>query len=151
MNHWLEDTQALTLKGQINLPYTWWVGEVGSRFLAALRDEKKILGSRCPSCGTVYVPPRRNCGRCFVDIEACLELSDEGIVTSYTIVRFSHELQPANPPYAYAVIKLDESDVGLVHIIKENLESLGIGARVKAVFNQQRTGAILDIDSFRLV
>ncbi|MEW6529969.1 MAG: Zn-ribbon domain-containing OB-fold protein [Thermodesulfobacteriota bacterium] len=151
MKDWLTDTEALTLKGQINLPYTWWVGDVGSRFLIALRDEKKILGNRCPSCNTVYVPPRRNCGRCFVDINEWLELSDEGVVSSYTIVRFSHELQPLEPPYAYAIIKLDGCDVGLVHVIKENLESLKNGARVKAVFKEDRTGKILDIDSFRLI
>lgn len=151
MKDWLEQTEALTLKGQINLPYTWWVGEVGSRFLMALRDEKKILGTRCPSCNTVYVPPRKNCGRCFVDIDEWTELSDEGVVTAHTIVRADNPLQPVEPPYAYVTIRLDGCDVGLVHIIKEDLERLRNGVRVKAVFRDDRTGQILDIDSFRLL
>lgn len=151
MNDWLATTEGLTLKGQINLPYTWWVGEVGSEFLAALRDKGKILGNRCAACNTVYVPPRKNCGRCFVDMDGCFELGDEGVVIAHTIVRHSHELQPTDPPYAYAVIKLDGCDVGMVHIIKERLDSLRNGVRVKAVFKEDRKGEILDIDSFRFI
>ena len=59
METWLEEVEPLTLKGQIAVPYTWWVGETGSRFLASLRDEGKILGNRCDQCNTVYVPPRK--------------------------------------------------------------------------------------------
>jgi len=67
MAEWLKDVEPLTLKGQMAVPYTWWVGETGSRFLISLRDNQKILGTRCKACGTVYVPPRKNCGRCFFD------------------------------------------------------------------------------------
>jgi len=151
MTDWLQETEDLTLKGRIAVPYTWWVGEVGSRFLIALRDEGKILGNRCPECQTVYVPPRRNCGRCFVDIDEWVELPDEGVVTAHTIVRYEYELQPARPPFAYAVIKLDGADVGLAHLVKKDLERLKNGARVKAVFKEDRSGHILDIDSFRLL
>ena len=151
MKEWLEQTQDLTLKGQIAVPYTWWVGETGSRFLLALRDERKILGNRCPECGRVFVPPRKNCGQCYVDMDDWVELADEGVVTAHTIVRFAYELQPAEPPFAYAVIKLDGADVGLVHLIKDGLELLKNGCRVKAVFREQRAGHILDIDSFRII
>lgn len=41
----LNQVEPLTLEGQIAVPYTWWVGEVGSRFLIALRDEAKIIGN----------------------------------------------------------------------------------------------------------
>lgn len=148
---WLKDVEGLTLKGQIAVPYTWWVGEVGSRFLVALRDEKKILGNRCSQCGTVYVPPRKNCGRCFTDIDEWVELGNEGVVTAHTIVRFQYPLQPANPPFAYALIKLDGTDVGFIHMIKENLDNLKNGVRVKALFKEDRTGHILDIDSFQII
>lgn len=151
MAAWLEGVEGLTLKGQIRVPYTWWVGEVGSRFLMALRDECKILGNRCKVCNTVYVPPRKNCGRCFVNIDAWVELGREGVVTAHTIVRFEYPLQPVKPPFAYAVIKLDGADVGLVHIVKKDLERLRNGVRVRAVFKEQRTGHILDIDSFQIV
>ena len=151
MAAWLEDVAALTFKGQISVPYTWWVGEVGSRFLIALRDEEKILGTRCKGCNKVYVPPRKNCGKCFVDMDEWVELGREGVVTAHTIVRFEYPLQPVRPPFAYAIIKLDGADVGLVHLIKEDLDALKNGVRVRAVFKEERTGHILDIDSFQIV
>lgn len=153
MTDWRQDTRGLVLEGQIKMPYTWSVGEVGSRFLVALRDEGKILGNRCPACGTVYVPPRKNCGRCFVDIssDGWLELGTEGTITAFTIVHEAHALQPAEPPFAYAIVQLDGADVGFVHLVKEGLEHLAAGARVRARFAPQRSGRILDIDCFEIV
>ena len=151
MKEWIEQTEALTFKGRIAVPYTWWVGETGSRFLISLRDDKKFLGNRCADCGTVFVPPRKTCGRCFREIDDWVELGDEGQVTAHTIVRFAYEMQPADPPFAYAVIRLDGADVGLVHLIREGLDRLKNGCRVKAVFKENRKGHILDIDSFRII
>lgn len=154
MENWLDSVTPLTLEGQIAVPYTWWVGETGSRFLIALRDEGKILGNRCPSCGTVYVPSRKNCGRCYVDTDvAWVTLGSEGTVRSHTIVRFSFPLQPAPPPFAYALIRLDGADVGLLHLIKHDLERLKTGVRVRARFRpaSERRGHILDIECFEII
>jgi len=153
MNSWEKEVVPLTMKGQIAVPYTWWVGETGSRFLLALRDEEKILGNRCERCGTTYVPPRKNCGLCFVPIDHWVELSKEGVVTSHTIVRQKFQLQPANTPFAYAIICLDGADVGLVHLIKDNLEKLKNGIRVRARFKEKafRKGDLRDIDCFDII
>jgi uncharacterized protein len=149
----LDHIEPLVLKGQIAVPYTWWVGEVGSRFLIALRDEAKIIGNRCTCCNTVYVPPRKNCGSCFKDIDEFVDVSNEGIVTAHTVVRFAYPLQPVEPPFAYALIQLDGADVALVHLIKDDLDTLKNGVRVRARFKDrsERTGHILDIDSFELI
>lgn len=153
MTEWQQNVERLTLKGQISMPYTWTVGETGSRFLVALRDEKKIMGNHCPECSTVFVPPRKNCGKCFKDIptDKWVELGREGVVTTFTKVHFSYPLQPADLPFAYALIRLDGADVDFLHVIKEGLEQLEKGARVKAVFKEDRTGRITDIASFVLV
>jgi uncharacterized OB-fold protein len=151
MSEWLKEVEPLTLKGQIAVPYSWWVGETGSRFLVSLRDDQKILGAKCSKCGTVYVPPRKNCGRCFVDINEWVNIADEGVVEAYTIVHYANPVQPAKTPFAYALIKLDGADVSFLHLIKNNLDQLKNGVRVKAKFKAERTGAILDIDSFKLI
>jgi len=49
MKNWLETVEPLVYESRIKVPYTWSVGEVGSRFLIELRDHKKIYGTRCPS------------------------------------------------------------------------------------------------------
>jgi uncharacterized OB-fold protein len=151
MTGWLDEVEALTLKGQIAVPYTWWVGETGSRFLIGLRDEKKILGNRCGRCETVYVPPRKNCGRCFEKITDWVELGAEGVVKSHTVVRVPGPLQPAEPPFAYALIRLDGADVDFLHIVRNDLDRLKNGVRGKARFKEERSGHILDIEAFEIV
>jgi uncharacterized OB-fold protein len=151
MVDWREKVEPLTLKGQIAVPYTWWAGETGSRFLLALRDNQKITGTKCGTCGKVYVPPRKNCGRCFIDMDEWVDIADEGVIEAYTVVRYAHPVQPVDPPFAYALIKLDGADVGFLHLIKKNLVKLKTGLRVKARFKTERTGHILDIDSFEII
>ncbi len=151
MPDWLRDVEGLTQKGQIAVPYTWWVGETGSRFLLSIRDDRKLLGNRCSRCNTVFVPPRKNCGRCFVDIDEWVEVGNEGVVIAHTIVRYPFEVHPVDAPFAYAMIKLDGADVGFLHIIKDDLDALKNGVRVRARFREERTGHILDIDSFEIL
>ncbi|HOI75678.1 MAG TPA: Zn-ribbon domain-containing OB-fold protein [Syntrophales bacterium] len=150
MSEWLKEVEPLTLKGQISVPYTWWAGETAGRFLKTLRDERKILGTRCGSCGRVYVPARKSCSRCFVDMDEWVELGNEGVIEAFTVVRYGHPVQPVEAPFAYALIKLDGSDVGFLHLVKKDLDKIGVGKRVKAVFKEDRTAHILDIDSFEL-
>jgi hypothetical protein len=151
MADWIKDVEPLIVKGQIRMPYQWSVGEVGSRFLTALRDHGKILANRCAGCRTVYVPPRKTCARCFIDIHDWTEVGPEGTVEALTIVREAHPLQPAEVPFAYVLVKLDGSDVGFLHLVRHGLEQLSRGSRVRAVFRHERTGHILDIDGFEII
>lgn len=151
MTEWLNEVEPLTLKGQIAVPYTWSAGETGSRFLISLRDDQKIIGTKCSKCGTVYLPGRKNCGRCFIDMDEWVEIADEGVIQAYTIVHYNHAVQPAEVPFAYALIKLEGADVGFLHLIRKGLNRLKNGLKVKAIFKAERTGSILDIDSFELI
>ncbi len=151
MENWKDTVEIITQEGQIAVPYTWWVGDTGSRFLMALRDEKKILANRCSECGKVYVPPRKNCGQCFVDIDDWTEVGPEGTVETFTIVHFNYPVQPVKAPFAYVLVKLDGADVSLLHLVRDDIEKLGKGSRVVARFSENRTGSILDIDSFQVI
>ena len=47
-------------------PYDYSAGRYASYFFKKLKEEKKIMGIRCPKCERVFVPPRPVCGYCFV-------------------------------------------------------------------------------------
>ena len=153
MENWLEKAEVLTLKGRISVPYTWWVGETGSHFLNTIRNEAKILGSRCASCGTVFVPPRKNCGRCFTLTKELTECGPDGVVTAFTIVRKGHGMHPEKVPFAHVLVRLDRADVDISHLVTEDLDKLSVGARVKAVFREpsERCADILDIKGFQFI
>ncbi len=141
--------------GETEQPFRYSVGRWGSKFLTELRDHKKLLGIRCPQCQKVYVPPRQVCGPCFQRMEELVELSDRGTLVAFTIIRFSFidpETGITRPvPYGYGMIKLDGCDNAFQHFINIKDESeVKIGARVQAVFNEERKGNLLDLKYFEI-
>ena len=147
---WLLDVEPLVHESRIKVPYSWSVGDTGSRFLTELRDHRRILGKKCAECQTVYVPPRKMCPRCFQDTGPWTEVGPQGTLVTYTVVHYDTGLSPLKAPFAYGVLLLDGSSTGLVHLLGEvDLVSLHEGIRVEPVFREQRVGHILDIAYFR--
>ena len=141
---------AFVVEGKLALPYQYFAGRTGSKFLIALRDQKKILGLKCNKCGKARVPPRPVC-EIHLD-EKCtewVELPGTGEVTGFTVVRYSEPYQPCKPPYILAMIKLDEAEGGLVHVVKGVAPSqMRVGLRVRPVFAKKATDTIMNIDYF---
>jgi uncharacterized OB-fold protein len=125
-------------------------GATGTKFLSEIRDNKKIIGIKCPGCSKVYVPPRLHCPTCFVKMNEWVELSGKGTLSTYTVVRYKESYMPQEPPYAYGVIQMDGADTGLAHLLGEvDLDKIKVGMRREPVFKEQRDGSILDIDYFK--
>ena len=141
---------SFDVEGKLALPYQYFAGKTGSKFLTTLRDEKKILGIKCDRCNKVFVPPRSACEHHIT--EECtewVELPGTGTVTGFTVVRYEEPYQPAKPPYVLALIKLDGADTALTHVLKGVSPSEArVGLKVKAVFAEESTSTIMDIDHF---
>ena len=146
----LEGMDVWIYHGQIYIPNTYSAGAVGSRFLTELRDRKRIMGTRCPTCNRVYVPARSVCKDCFGQLDEWVEVSDKGTVLSYSVCHQPNPVQPVEASLVYGIIQLDGADTGLVHMLGElDFEQLGIGMRVQAVFRKERVASILDIKYFK--
>jgi uncharacterized OB-fold protein len=152
-----EDMELLSISsGEASQPFNWSVGKHGSYFLQQLRDHKRIVGIRCPKCKRVYVPPRPVCGRCFAAMDEMVPLSDEGTIYVCTIVQFGF-VDPSTGvqrpvPYTWAFVKLDGADTCLTHFLDSvDPEKVKVGARVKAVFEEKRTGNLMDIKHFAVL
>lgn len=151
-------TDLLTIHSALDAeqPFRWSAGRYRSRFMQEIRDHKRFYGIKCPKCGKVYVPPKRVCGPCFVEMDEPVEVGPEGEIMTFTILRFSFvdpETGVAKPvPYAYGGVKFDGADTQLSHFIEYEDESkLRIGGRVRAVFQEDRKGSIKDIRAFKLI
>jgi len=138
------------VEGKLALPYQYFAGAVGSKFLGALRDEQKILGQCCPTCNKVYIPPRGSCERCFADLsDAWVELGTTGVVTGFTVVHHQEPHYPLPSPYVLALIKLDGADVPFAHLLGGIApDQVKVGMKVKAVFAADRIGSLRDIAHF---
>jgi len=146
----LKDWDVFVYHGKIYIPNTYTAGAVGSHFLIELRDNKKIMGTKCPACDLVYVPARSVCKYCFAQLDQWVAVSDTGTLQTYTVAGRPNGVQPVDPPIIYGIIQLDGASTGLVHMLSEvEFEKLVIGMRVKAVFAEKRVGSILDIKYFK--
>jgi uncharacterized OB-fold protein len=143
-----KDCKVMT--GKMALPNQYFAGRVGSTFIIALRDEHKILGVKCEKCNKVFVPPREYCERCLSKLdESWVECSNEGVITNYTVVNYNDKHLPRRAPYILALIKVDGADTPFPHIVEGiDAEDVKVGMKVKAVFAEETTNTIRDLDHF---
>ena len=139
---------ATTIHGKVEVEYDWSAGVAGTRFFAELK-EGRIMGAKCPQCERILVPPRIFCEECFVDTEEWVEVSNQGTVLTFAESYFGLQGQKLEEPWYVGIIHLDDSDGGLFHRLVPDQRPVEIGARVEAVFADERNGAILDIEHFR--
>jgi uncharacterized OB-fold protein len=157
MEEMKEGLKPLSVTYVADMPYKYHAGYYYSRFIRELRDNKKIVGVKCPKCGKIYVPPRIVCRDCFVKMEEFVPVSDKGTLLAFTITNFSYidttTGEPKKIPFTAAFIKLDGADSNIVHSLNETDEKkIKAGMRLQAVFSDNRTGDYFhDIDHFRII
>lgn len=147
-----ENQDYFEVDQHITAPSRYYAGKVGSRFFVALRDEKKILGSRCQTCKRVYYPPRNTCGRCFSQLseDDLLEIGLNGTLETFTRIGYGETIHPQPAPVIYGIIKLDGADTGMAHLIGEvEFDQLKIGMRMQPVFAETPEANILAIRYFK--
>ena len=125
---------ATYIKTPIAVHYDYSPGAATSTFLRALRDGR-ILGSRCPDTGKVYVPPRLFSVETSSLMSEIVELPDRGVVCSFCIVNIKFYDQVLEVPYAYGYVLLDGADLPIMHLFQEcPVEEIRPGMRVQAVW-----------------
>jgi uncharacterized OB-fold protein len=139
-------------RGLMSMPFRYYAGLFLSKALIALRDEKKILASRCPRCGRVFMPPRSRCERDFAKITEFVAVGPGGVVDEFTVVYYDEPYflekceHMMKAPFTMALIKLDGADTKLLHRVKGT--DIKKGDRVKPKWAAEPTAAITDIEYF---
>jgi len=131
-------------------------GRYLSRFLVEMRDHARIVGVRCPRCGTVYAPPKQVCDPCFVEMSEPVEVGPGGVIKNCTTLHAAFvdpetgERRPV--PYAFGNVQLDGSDSLIQnYLVADDPAAIRVGARVRIEFQETRTGNMRDIKCFRVV
>lgn len=145
-----ERTNAFVIEGKMALPYQYFAGAAGSRFIVALRDEKKILAVRSAQTGKTFIPPRQVCDQTFERLDQnWVEVGPEGVIMGFTVIRYREPYQPKEPPYVLALIKLDGADTAIAHVVEGIAPAaVRLGMRVRPVFSEERTDNFLAIRHF---
>jgi uncharacterized OB-fold protein len=151
MNMPAED--LLLLPGTWNFDYTYFAGETASRFFAELRDNKRILGRRCPSCQLLVIPARSYCDACYVEMGDWEQVAETGTIEAFTILTRAFPGLP-EPPLVIAFVTLDGADSAILNFVEgvdlsdQDADEAGTylyaNDRVRVVFSEEREGRITD-------
>lgn len=140
---------------KLTVPYELAYGPTWTKFMEGLTQEK-ILGSHCQECGRVLVPARSYCPRCFVELNDFTEVSQEGTIITWALTEYEYYGMPTKPPFVGALIKLDGTHCNFLHLIggidlsdaEEVRRKIKNGMKVRAVWNENKHGHIMDIKYF---
>jgi len=95
---------------------------------------EELRYQRCEACGLANFPPTEHCRQC-LSAELCWKPSDGvGEIYSWTVVH--RPVTPGfQPPYAPAIVTLDEGYQMLTNVVGVAPEDLSIGMRVRVQFH----------------
>jgi hypothetical protein len=137
-------------RGDLPVTSRYTYGLAGERFFRAIKDEGRILGTRCAHCEHTYVPATLFCERCLAQLDEWVDVGIIGEVHTFTLLFENYDGSLRLDPIIVAFVRL--GDGGLVHNLGEiDPEEVEIGMRVQAVFMpaEQRQGSIQDIAYFK--
>jgi uncharacterized OB-fold protein len=144
----MSQTEVLSAPHSMEFPYTRSTGPVVGAFLTGLR-ERRVLGAK-DSAGRVVVPPMEYDAATAAPVQAgeLVPVADEGVVTSWSWNPTPRAGQPLDRPFAWALVRLDGADTGLLHALDAPRDSISTGMRVRIRWSQETTGVIQDIACF---
>lgn len=132
--------------------YEYPSGFAGSKFFKELKENGKIVASKCVKCGSILLPPRAFCTCCFSDNVEYVDVGIEGYVHTFTISYVDIDGSRLKEPIIWALIKFPGVEGGLIHRLSDvKIGEIHIGMPVKAILRpkEDRIGSILDIICFK--
>ncbi len=111
-------------------------------------SEKKLMGTRCPHCNALFLPPRAICPRCHDDGLEWVELSGEGTLVAFTSIHIAPSIMLAegysrDNPYLVGVVELAEGVRISAQILGADAahpETVEIGSPVRVEFIERGEG-----------
>ena len=140
-------------EGNVEADYIYTSGIAGERFFVALRDDGKMLASRCTACGLDYLPPRLFCEDCFLELTEFVDVPPDGRVAAVTMAHLDRRGTPMSRPQVWAFVTFEGIRGGLVHrlLVPPAKARVGLAVRAKLKARGDRVGAITDIEGFEPV
>jgi len=139
--------------GNVEADYIYTSGVAGEQFFVALRDEGRMLASRCTACHLDYLPPRMFCEDCFAELTEYVDVPKAGRVAATTAAYVDRTGAKLSHPQIWAFVTFDGIRGGLVHrlLVPPNQARAGLAVRARIRPREARTGTIADIEGFEPV
>lgn len=95
-------------------------------------SEKKLMAAKCKKCGTMLLPPRPMCTKCFSSDLEWVELKNKGKLLTYTVIHVSSKQFESLIPYAVGIVKLEDGPKlpGMIQDVEPEKISVGMSLEV---------------------
>jgi len=69
-------------------------------------SEKRLMAAKCNECGSVLLPPKPMCTKCFSTNLKWIELEGAGKLLTYTVIHIAPEQFQSITPYSVGIVEL---------------------------------------------
>jgi len=109
---------------------------------------RKLVASRCKTCGKLYFPARPMCSECFSKEMEAIELSGKGKLAAYSVIYIAPSAMiqagyDRKNPYCAGVVQLEEGPSICAQIVGVDMahpETIQIGTPLTATFLDRGEG-----------
>ena len=110
--------------------------------------QKKLMGVRCQSCGTLFLPPRPICTNCYGEDLSWEELSGEGELAAFTTIHIAPTAMIAagygrDNPYCSGIVNLKDGvsiSAQILGVDVAHPENIIIGSKLEVEFLDRQVG-----------
>lgn len=141
---------------KLDLHYEHAFGPYYGRLFDEIKTNRRIMGVRTPDGEGALIPPREIDDITHKRTGTWVEIKQTGTVRAMSVIHLQFMGQKQPPPYIYAEIMLDGASTRLIHNVagidmSRAKELVKPGTRVRAVWNEERTGSLDDISHFEVI
>ena len=141
---------------KLRLQYEHSYGPYYGRLFDEIKSNRVIMGVRTSEGDAALLPPREIDDITHKRTGTWKACKDTGTIRGCSIINLEFLGQTRPPPYVYAEIVLDGASTRLIHMIdiedvEEAKQRIKPGTRVRAVWGNERTGSLSDIERFEVI
>jgi uncharacterized OB-fold protein len=109
---------------------------ISPKYFREIPQRYRLEAGKCKKCGTAYFPPRLVCLECKSKEFTKINLSSEGKLLTYTVVRVGSDKFSQQSPFAVAIVELKDGVRLTTQLADVEFDKLKIGLKVKMVFRK---------------
>lgn len=105
-------------------------------YVREVPQHHRLEAGKCKKCGKTYFPSRLICHDCHGREFATVQLSKQGKVVTFTVIRIAPSQFADQAPYAMGIIEVDSGVRLMTQIVDCDLNEINIGMPVKLEFRK---------------
>ena len=99
-------------------------------------NDEKLMAAKCRSCGTLHLPPRPLCTKCFSTAFKWVEVAKTGRLLTYTVIHVAPPQFQSMVPYVVGIVRL-QGGLKLPGMIRGlEPENLKVGMELEVDFDK---------------